>query len=1365
LNPQNEKFKVCPDISYRNTWMTRKELRAEMNTKSAYYNDLRMISQTKKELGHLHLEILQCFGLPSPTTTTHSSIAAATPSAYGVAVHGQSAFQTDVIPSVANPMWLSKMRRACLFPIRETYSKLYIGIFDLEATIEQPQEGRHKNNNHNAGYDPRRVSALAGGNGGGGDNSTIASELNANTDNNSDSDNDDLGPQPAPFETKAKDFIGHVIIDICRLRPGSTYDVTLPLRRSAHVFTREPQGSVRVRLHVNYHAERSAVTCYLPKSFPGVLGGTVPSLQNQANIRYTVNCVDDRSARNVAHTIHGIHMPGKFSLDLMKATIREMNWTRIHVLRYLRKRELYHLTTWVYPSISGFVFLAWMHSVYANTVRYIPGHIVVFFLLHLLKNYAYYAMDSPLQNGFIAPTIEELYWALIRGTKKRSTKHKNNPFIEPLTVEKEATTASHSFMMGGSGRGFNESRIGGVGENNNSMNASTKLMDELYDENGNLVHVSRVPLTEIADKMRKSLTVQTHRKGFSVFKHAFEGDAAVDFLCAEGYAHTRPEAVFLGRRLQQEKQLFQHVSEGVHSLLEDAPFMYHFLEYDSQRYNITKSHVPQGGRILELLGFYSRGGNGDSGSGSGGNEGSGDNCNTKVRVVGGADILESREHVEFPFATGIDHPRFTVKESLVIRSDEAKETFRREEEAKAMVDVAEFGIVPTPSERVEMKNNNHNNNNNNNGTNTMMNPGGGAGGAAVSGYESERDTAGSMRVRGNQSGYGRSTNSVDGGNSVTSGGSFQYGRRGGSIERGGQGRSQQGIGVGNIVGRTARRGSLLVGTAVNTVATTVVAGATTVVAGAGAVTGTLTAGIIGPHNGFHNNNHNNPNNRNDSNLLEVATNEEMYKKLRNQNNAELDKVLELQRQADEYDPYAYDSDTDVHFVDQTKRKKYILYEKHLKKPMSQEIGASGPNNQQQAAVDMSLAKALQKGRRQVYSLLYHLFDDQVYKIDRNLFPTRLDAKAEQELFEKNKKKKKRGLFNRRVSNTELKEEEERQRRLQMTPFERRQDEMDKVLLINQYSHSNPWINRVALVMQPMVEIAQAFLFALRAVFNVFTWQDPILCFWICFVGPFLAVLLYIAPYRILFGIMGVYVIGPQNFVLRLYRETRAGYQPPDFDTIVKKKKIEKVEDFQEMQFFSSEAPGNQQIKFRNIDPTQVKQIVVPSNVLTYNRFYDWPPEPEYARVYASPPPRNLSAPGGGGGFVGENEGNRHGYESDSSAFIFDAADRKTVAMKKQKKKKKKKKGFKKLTHNIKKGTRASIGFVENAGGVVITGADTVVDMTTNTTVGAVKGTANITKNVVKGTGKQAKSAAKGTGNFLRLRRRKKKYDEDDNEYY
>jgi hypothetical protein len=37
--------------------------------------------------------------------------------------------------------------------------------------------------------------------------------------------------------------------------------------------------------------------------------------------------VDDRAARNVAHAVHGIHMPGKFDMTLLKSTIREMHWT------------------------------------------------------------------------------------------------------------------------------------------------------------------------------------------------------------------------------------------------------------------------------------------------------------------------------------------------------------------------------------------------------------------------------------------------------------------------------------------------------------------------------------------------------------------------------------------------------------------------------------------------------------------------------------------------------------------------------------------------------------------------------------------------------------------------------------------------------------------------------------------------------------------------------------------------------------------------------------------------------------------------------------------------------------------------------
>ena len=106
--------------------------------------------------------------------------------------------------------------------------------------------------------------------------------------------------------------------------------------------------------------------------------------------------------------------------------------------------------------------------------------------------------------------------------------------------------------------------------------------------------------------------------------------------------------------------------------------------------------------------------------------------------------------------------------------------------------------------------------------------------------------------------------------------------------------------------------------------------------------------------------------------------------------------------------------------------------------MNQEIDKIGAT-----AVDMSLAKALQKARRQVNAIFYHMFDDQVYKIDKNLFPTKLDKKTDKEI----KTKKKRGLFNRRISNEKLKEEEQRHKKLQMTPYERRQEEMDQVLMM------------------------------------------------------------------------------------------------------------------------------------------------------------------------------------------------------------------------------------------------------------------------------------------------------------------------------
>lgn len=100
-NHADEAFRVFPDHSYPNTHFTRKQLRKHMNAPSAYFHDLRKPKSLKmhsdKELGRLRLEVLQCFGLPTTSLVREVS-------AYAVAVMGSAAFQTDIIPNVANPM-------------------------------------------------------------------------------------------------------------------------------------------------------------------------------------------------------------------------------------------------------------------------------------------------------------------------------------------------------------------------------------------------------------------------------------------------------------------------------------------------------------------------------------------------------------------------------------------------------------------------------------------------------------------------------------------------------------------------------------------------------------------------------------------------------------------------------------------------------------------------------------------------------------------------------------------------------------------------------------------------------------------------------------------------------------------------------------------------------------------------------------------------------------------------------------------------------------------------------------------------------------------------------------------------------------
>eukprot|EP00542_Grammatophora_oceanica_P012079 CAMPEP_0194028418 /NCGR_PEP_ID=MMETSP0009_2-20130614/2385_1 /TAXON_ID=210454 /ORGANISM="Grammatophora oceanica, Strain CCMP 410" /LENGTH=1176 /DNA_ID=CAMNT_0038667807 /DNA_START=154 /DNA_END=3684 /DNA_ORIENTATION=+ len=232
-----------------------------------------------------------------------------------------------------------------------------------------------------------------------------------------------------PKDTK-DDFAGRVVIDLARLRPGSLYDVLLPLRQSAHVFSRKPCGAIRLRFQLNWN-ERKALLSYLPK--------TVKFRNFKPRCDTTIACTDSKSFRNVAITVHGAHLPKKFTFTQFKAVMREVNFTRKSLMLVVRL-TIKETRQWKIPAISCFVFVAWMHAVYRADFSLVLPYFIMFLLLHMIRLYAKYGIDGPSQRGFIPASIEEMFLAFVNGGEGR---HQIKP-LEMSVVQKDTQVAKQS---------------------------------------------------------------------------------------------------------------------------------------------------------------------------------------------------------------------------------------------------------------------------------------------------------------------------------------------------------------------------------------------------------------------------------------------------------------------------------------------------------------------------------------------------------------------------------------------------------------------------------------------------------------------------------------------------------------------------------------------------------------------------------------------------------------------------------------------------------------------------------------------------------------------------------------------------------
>jgi hypothetical protein len=268
----------------------------------------------------------------------------------------------------------------------------------------------------------------------------------------------------------------------------------------------------------------------------------------------------------------------------------------------------------------------------------------------------------------------------------------------------------------------------------------------------------------------------------------------------------------------------------------------------------------------------------------------------------------------------------------------------------------------------------------------------------------------------------------------------------------------------------------------------------------------------------------------------------------------------------------------------------------------------------------TLPEILSRANQQVHKSFGHLFDDKVYRI-------RFENFQHTSTFDEslNQSSNKKQLFVKGSSNvsSSMKSRHAREPELRDDPTYIRKNEYEKLLRSGKYSSSNVIMAKVAAIVQPIIEIAQTYLAIFRAAFNIMTWQDPFLTFWIACFGIVLVPVLHMFPWRVVLGALGLVFVGPQNWLFRLVRERNNPISPEDLDLVVRKKLQDAGEDDDlEGPIFSNFAPDNQPTRYQSSQHPDIKEVAVPRSQLMYRRCYDWPPEPEYVRVKKCTPPKN-----------------------------------------------------------------------------------------------------------------------------------------------
>ncbi|GAX12066.1 hypothetical protein FisN_8Lh168 [Fistulifera solaris] len=219
-------------------------------------------------------------------------------------------------------------------------------------------------------------------------------------------------------------FCGRVSLDIAALRSDTEYDVTFPLRASTFVYDRRKRGVIRLRFSVHWFSERAALVSYFKK--PKSLTSCAPLYHGSP----TIPCADPKTFRNVAFTVYGQDLPGKYSRNAFKSTMREYTLYQQNTTLLAQMLAL-DAIFYERPHISLYLFLSGMYCISSNSISLVPAVFVGYIIILFIENYMHYIDGTKFNMGYRPHTLQEILNGLIGHASGAGG------FFEPALVEKK----------------------------------------------------------------------------------------------------------------------------------------------------------------------------------------------------------------------------------------------------------------------------------------------------------------------------------------------------------------------------------------------------------------------------------------------------------------------------------------------------------------------------------------------------------------------------------------------------------------------------------------------------------------------------------------------------------------------------------------------------------------------------------------------------------------------------------------------------------------------------------------------------------------------------------------------------------------